>query len=269
VRARAARRPAGRGGSAAQGARRARSPSLSFFHSASLCISIYLCPSLLSISLPPSLPPARHVTSERVPRRPPFEHFSRRQADALVQLERADDALPPLRAQARAPRGAPPRCSTFSSAFVNFQLKDRCPRRRTRSHSHTHKDTEKLFFTLSHTHTCSLTHTRRAGAGGHSAAAARGRGDGGAAAGRRRWRFAARAVGERDETCPLSTEGWTRRVHFVREGGGGGRERGRCVRRVGRGPHGAAGARRQPLHPGPPPPPPPVLIRHASSHPPY
>ena len=24
-----------------------------------------------------------------------------------------------------------------------------------------------------------------------------------------------------DETCPLSTEGWTRRVHFVREGGGG------------------------------------------------
>ena len=25
----------------------------------------------------------------------------------------------------------------------------------------------------------------------------------------------------RDETCPISTEGWTRRVHFVREGGGG------------------------------------------------
>ena len=24
-------------------------------------------------------------------------------------------------------------------------------------------------------------------------------------------------------TCPVSTEGWTRRVHFVREGGGGGR----------------------------------------------
>ena len=24
-----------------------------------------------------------------------------------------------------------------------------------------------------------------------------------------------------DETCPVSTEGWTRRVHFVREGGGG------------------------------------------------
>ena len=26
----------------------------------------------------------------------------------------------------------------------------------------------------------------------------------------------------RDETCPVSTERWTRRVHFVREGGGGG-----------------------------------------------
>jgi len=26
---------------------------------------------------------------------------------------------------------------------------------------------------------------------------------------------------QRDETCPVSTEGWTRRVHFVREGGGG------------------------------------------------
>ena len=25
------------------------------------------------------------------------------------------------------------------------------------------------------------------------------------------------------ETCPVSTEGWTRRVHFVREGEGGGR----------------------------------------------
>ena len=25
-------------------------------------------------------------------------------------------------------------------------------------------------------------------------------------------------TGERDETCPISTEGWTRRVHFVREG---------------------------------------------------
>jgi len=24
------------------------------------------------------------------------------------------------------------------------------------------------------------------------------------------------------ETCPISTEGWTRRVHFVREGGGEG-----------------------------------------------
>jgi len=27
---------------------------------------------------------------------------------------------------------------------------------------------------------------------------------------------------EGDETCPVSTEGWTRRVHFVRKGGGGG-----------------------------------------------
>jgi len=26
-------------------------------------------------------------------------------------------------------------------------------------------------------------------------------------------------LSERDETCPVSTEGWTRRVHFVREGG--------------------------------------------------
>jgi len=26
----------------------------------------------------------------------------------------------------------------------------------------------------------------------------------------------------RHEACPVSTEGWTRRVHFVREGGGGG-----------------------------------------------
>ena len=25
-----------------------------------------------------------------------------------------------------------------------------------------------------------------------------------------------------NETCPISTEGWTRRVHFAREGGGGG-----------------------------------------------
>jgi hypothetical protein len=32
---------------------------------------------------------------------------------------------------------------------------------------------------------------------------------------------------QRDETCPISTEGWTRRVHFVREGGGGG-----CSRRA-------------------------------------
>jgi len=30
------------------------------------------------------------------------------------------------------------------------------------------------------------------------------------------------SLGERDETCPVSTEGWTRRVHVVREGGGGG-----------------------------------------------
>ena len=29
-------------------------------------------------------------------------------------------------------------------------------------------------------------------------------------------------TGERDETFPVSTEGWTRRVHFVRERGGGG-----------------------------------------------
>ena len=28
--------------------------------------------------------------------------------------------------------------------------------------------------------------------------------------------------GERDETCPVSTERWTRRVHLVRGGGGGG-----------------------------------------------
>jgi hypothetical protein len=30
-----------------------------------------------------------------------------------------------------------------------------------------------------------------------------------------------RRLGERDETCPVSTERWTRRVHFVREEGGG------------------------------------------------
>ena len=29
-------------------------------------------------------------------------------------------------------------------------------------------------------------------------------------------------VRSRPQTCPISTEGWTRRVHFVREGGGGG-----------------------------------------------
>ena len=188
-------------------------PSLSFTLHLSVSLSISVPPSYLYPSLPPSFPLTRDVTSERIPRR---------QADALVQLERADEALPPLRAQARAPRGAPPRCSTFFSTFVHFQLKDRHPCRRTRSHFRTHKDTEKLFFSHTRTHTCSLTHTRRAGAGGHSAAAARGRGDGGAAAGRRRWRFAARA----------------------------GRKRGRCVRRMGRGPHGAAGARRQPLQPG-------------------
>ena len=33
----------------------------------------------------------------------------------------------------------------------------------------------------------------------------------------------ARAGG--DETCPISTEGWTRRVQLVREGGGGGGKR--------------------------------------------
>jgi hypothetical protein len=36
---------------------------------------------------------------------------------------------------------------------------------------------------------------------------------------------------QRDETCPISTEGGTRRVHFVREGGGG---VGRDQRLVGR-----------------------------------
>jgi hypothetical protein len=34
--------------------------------------------------------------------------------------------------------------------------------------------------------------------------------------------MARRPMGERDETCPVSTEGWTKRVQFVREGGGGG-----------------------------------------------
>ena len=28
-------------------------------------------------------------------------------------------------------------------------------------------------------------------------------------------------MGEKDESCPVCTEGWTRRVHFVRGGGGG------------------------------------------------
>ena len=35
-------------------------------------------------------------------------------------------------------------------------------------------------------------------------------------------------TGERDETCPVSTEGWTRRVHFIREGGGDGGARARA-----------------------------------------
>jgi hypothetical protein len=34
--------------------------------------------------------------------------------------------------------------------------------------------------------------------------------------------LAARKVASTHGTCPISTEGWTRRVHFVREGGGGG-----------------------------------------------
>ena len=34
-----------------------------------------------------------------------------------------------------------------------------------------------------------------------------------------------RHLGERDETCPVSTERWTTHVHFVREGGGGGGRR--------------------------------------------
>ena len=36
-----------------------------------------------------------------------------------------------------------------------------------------------------------------------------------------------------DETCPISTEGWTRHVHFVRGGGGGGAPS-RCCRRPAR-----------------------------------
>jgi len=50
----------------------------------------------------------------------------------------------------------------------------------------------------------------------------------------------------RYETCPISTEGWTRRVHFVREGGGGGggRVRGVCASaRAGGGSQGARSAR--------------------------
>jgi len=34
----------------------------------------------------------------------------------------------------------------------------------------------------------------------------------------RRWCAARWSTCQRDETCPISTEGWTRRVHFVREG---------------------------------------------------
>ena len=37
------------------------------------------------------------------------------------------------------------------------------------------------------------------------------------------WPRAPRCACQRDETCPISTDGWTRRVHFVREGGRGGR----------------------------------------------
>jgi len=51
-----------------------------------------------------------------------------------------------------------------------------------------------------------------------------GGGEGGSGGGKR--------MGERDETCPVSTEGWTRSVHFVREGGGGRRLQ-RAVRRWG------------------------------------
>ena len=40
--------------------------------------------------------------------------------------------------------------------------------------------------------------------------------------GRERERGRGGGTCQRAETCPISTEGWTRRVHFVREGGGGG-----------------------------------------------
>ena len=35
---------------------------------------------------------------------------------------------------------------------------------------------------------------------------------------------------KRDETCPISTEGWTRRVQLVQEGGGGGGRAARSAR---------------------------------------
>ena len=44
--------------------------------------------------------------------------------------------------------------------------------------------------------------------------------------------LAARKVASTHGTCPISTEGWTRRVHFVREGGGGGAQNGSCVLRA-------------------------------------
>ena len=50
-----------------------------------------------------------------------------------------------------------------------------------------------------------------------------------------------------DQTCPISTEGWTRRVHFVREGGGGRGRRGEPT-----GPHRPALDRRDGLHEPPP-----------------
>jgi hypothetical protein len=50
---------------------------------------------------------------------------------------------------------------------------------------------------------------------------------------------------ERDETCSISTEGWTRRVHFVREGGGGERPPARAERSKER----ALRARLQPREP--------------------
>jgi len=82
---------------------------------------------------------------------------------------------------------------------------------------------------------------------------------GGAARAARGGRHGARALGrglswKAPETCPVSTEGWTRRVHFVREGGGGRlRRRGRARPRrsrgtsdTTRGPWGSAAARPTP-----------------------